>query len=107
MNEWPTESGKGPHVARVIWYIDDVEVARLTGSSDEPAGHERFAHRQELALPGVHGVTAEVHILRPPTNDRHGRTLPATVRVLRSETLEVTVEYACAEWMLETRATAR
>ena len=100
-NEWPAESGQGPHVVRVIWYVDDVEVARLAGSSDEPVQHERFAHRQELSLPGVHGVSAEVHILRPPSVDRHGRSLPATVRVLRSETLEVNVEHACAEWMLE------
>lgn len=100
-NEWPSESGQGPHVVHVIWYVDDVEVARLAGSSEEPAQHERFAHRQQLSLPGVHGVSAEVHILRPPTADRHGRSLPATVRVLRSETLEVNVEHACAEWMLE------
>jgi hypothetical protein len=99
--EWPSEKGKGPHVARVIWYIDDVEVARLTGNSDEPAKHERFAHRLELALPGVHGVSAEVHILRPPITDRRGRKLPPTVQVLSSETLEVRVQYACADWMLE------
>lgn len=99
--EWPGEAGRGPRVARVIWLLDGLQVANLEGDGERPIGHERFAHQVELEEPGAHQVAAEVHVLRPPTQDASGRAIPAAIKVLRSPSLDVHVENACPPWMLE------
>jgi hypothetical protein len=99
--EWDGDAGRGPRVTRVIWLVDDLEVARLEGDEERAAGQERFAHKFEFRVPGKHKLQAEVHVLRPPRTDNSGRTYPPTLKILRSAPLEVEVLNACPEWMLE------
>lgn len=97
---WPEELGAGMRVARVVWFVDDVEVRRVSGEEERATGQERYEHEVEFEQPGEHTVRAEAHVLRPPRRDASGRTYPASLAVLGSAQLEVDVENACPAWML-------
>lgn len=99
--EWEGDKGRGPRVVRVVWLVDQVEVARLAGDEQRAGGDERFAHQAEFSEPGTHLIQAEVHVLRPPYSDSSGRTYPATLKILGSASIEVEVVNACAAWMLD------
>ena len=99
--EWPGERGQGPHVERVLWFADGVEVARLEGDREHPAGQERYPHQQRFAEPGEHVLVAEVHFAAPPARTQSGTELPPVLKVVRSEPLVVQVENVAPEWMLE------
>lgn len=96
---WP--DGGGVRVSRVIWLVDGVEAARVEGDEQRGAGQERFAHQAHFQEPGLHRLQAEVHVLRPPLTDSAGRRYPASLKILESPALEVFVENACPEWMLD------
>ncbi len=99
--EWPGEEGRGMRVERVIWSIDGIEHERVKGDVGQPSGHERFACQYEFDQPGVHKVEAEVHLLRAPTRDGSGRSVPSALKVVRSTELIVEVEGGCPEWMIQ------
>ncbi len=99
--EWPGEEGRGMRVERVIWSIDGVEHERLKGDVSQASGHERFACQYEFDQPGVHKVEAEVHLLRAPTRDGSGHSVPSSLKVVRSTELIVEVKSGCPDWMIE------
>jgi hypothetical protein len=99
--EWPGEEGRGMRVERVIWSIDGVEHERLKGDVSQASGHERFACQYEFDQPGVHKVEAQVHLLRAPTRDGSGRSVPSALKVVRSTELIVEVRSGCPEWMIQ------
>ena len=103
---WPEDAnkgggGSGPRVSRLIWTVDGVEAARLEGDEARATGAERFEFQSHFAEPGSHRIQATVHVLRPPRRDSSGRTYPASLKVLTSPELEVNVDNAVAEWMLD------
>lgn len=96
------EGEKGLRIERVLWRVDGVESARIEGDASSPATDPRFPHRATFDAQGKHTLEAEVHVLAPPAKTSSGRALPPSLRILRSEPLEVRVQHACSEWLLET-----
>lgn len=99
--EWPGERGQGPHVERVLWFADGVEVARLAGDRERAVGAERFPHQQRFTESGEHVLLVEVHFSAPPERTQSGAELPPLLKVVRSEPLSVQIENVAPEWMLE------
>ncbi len=99
--EWPGEEGRGPRVERVIWLANGLEFKRIEGNPNQPSGHERYACQFTFEHSGANRLSAEVHVLMPPTRDASGRRVPSAFRILKSNDLLVEVEADCPDWLLQ------
>jgi len=64
--EWPGETGKGPHIVRVTYFLDSRVVASIEGDDEKPAGVERFPAKIELESGGTHRLKVRVEVAPPP-----------------------------------------
>jgi hypothetical protein len=99
--EWPDEQRRGPRVVRVVYLADGVPVAEVPGDHGAPVADERCAARFEARLAGAVVLTAQAHVLAPPTRDAAGRLLPGAMRVIESGPLRAEIEHVVPAWMLD------
>ena len=103
--EWPGESGRGPHVVRVTYFLDREKLAVVAGNAKRPAGTNRFPAKVELEESGSWRIRARIEIV-PPPEVVDGVERPSALRLVTTEVQIDLVPQApergqLAEWQLD------
>ena len=86
--EWPGQTGRGPHVVRLAYFLDERLIATREPDASPPMDGERFAVQETLPRAGAHQLYAVMTLLLPPASGAERGLAAPRESWLRSATLE-------------------